>query len=169
MVQETPRRCFYNDMLALSPHIELVERLYRAVGLAMYRSESGEIMKADQPLRGAMHGFCIKWLRDAPCLSRLQRQRGAAIGNAIFIGATDARKARVPIVRHDYAIEDRHRMRAEQRIDPLHQAEGFDGLVEFGVRAHRQRMDARIGATSGVQNGVFAGHFANGILNRLLH
>ena len=52
---------------------------------------------------------------------------------------------------------------------PSIRRKGINRLIEFSMRAHRQRMDARIGAASGVQNGVFAGHFGNCILNRLLH
>ena len=89
-------------------------------------ADLGEVLRLDHDnamaygLRGAMHGFCIKWLRDAPCFTCFQRQWGAAVGDAIFISAANARKARVPVIGNSLAIQNCDRLRTKQRVDPLH-------------------------------------------------
>ena len=53
MMQETARFGFDDDDIALAPHVEPVERLERALCLAVNRTEGREIVMADQRLRRA--------------------------------------------------------------------------------------------------------------------
>ena len=48
MMQERLGRRLDDDMLAIAPDIEPVERLYGAGGLTMGRAKSSEIVQADQ-------------------------------------------------------------------------------------------------------------------------
>jgi hypothetical protein len=59
-VQERPGRCVDGNLVALSRHIEPVERLDRRLRLALGRAEGCEIVMADQHLRGLVHGLCVE-------------------------------------------------------------------------------------------------------------
>ena len=69
-------------MLTASPSlrdVELVERLHRRFGLAFGVAECGEVVLADQPLRGLMHRVGVERPRQPPDLADVEREIGAAI------------------------------------------------------------------------------------------
>ena len=140
-----------------APDIEPVERLDRAGRLARGRAEGGEVVKADEQLRGFVHRIGIKFRSDAPDAAALKRQRGAAVEDSIFVGATDAAVARVPFVAalartSNTAIG----MRAQLRIDRLHDAKRAERLFDIDMRAHAECVDPGIGAAGAVDERFFA-------------
>ena len=124
MVEERPGCCLNDHMLTLAPHIQPVECFDRTVRLAMRRTECCEIMQTDQQLRGVVHRVRIQFLNDLPRPIAFYRQRRAAVDDAIFIGAANAGKTRVPIIGHDLAVDDRNRRRPQMCVDRPHQAKG---------------------------------------------
>ncbi len=54
------------DVIAVARHIERIERLHRRLGLAIGGAERGEIVLADEVLRGVVHRVGIERTRDAP-------------------------------------------------------------------------------------------------------
>src|SRR3546814_9102434 len=86
------------------------------VRLALDGAEGGEIVMPDQPLGGQVHCVCIKVRENTPRKPCIQRQRRAAIDDAIFIRPPNAGKAGMPVVVHGAAIDDRHRIWAKLRV-----------------------------------------------------
>src|SRR3546814_8728568 len=108
MMKEAARRGLDDHFLAVAADRQPVERLHRALRLAMRRSEGGEIVEADQLLRRGVHRIGVERPRDLPRQSLVPRQRRAAVDDAIFIGAADSREARVPVVGDDLARSEEH-------------------------------------------------------------
>src|SRR5690606_9697460 len=108
-----------DHFLAVAADAELVERLDRALRLAMRRAEGREVVEADQLLRRGVHRLGVERPRDLPRQPLVPRQRRAAVDDAIFIGAPYAREARVPVVGDDLTSDDRDRRRAELRVERL--------------------------------------------------
>src|SRR3546814_17151843 len=75
----------------------------------------------DQPLGGQVHCVCIKVRENTPRKPCIQRQRRAAIDDAIFIRPPNAGKAGMPVVVHGAAIDDRHRIWAKLSVQRLRQ------------------------------------------------
>ena len=109
------------DLLADAAHVERIEGLHRAVGLAMGRAEGREVMPSDQ-MRGAfLHRVDIERHGDVPNPPRVERRRRAAIEDPIEILPPDTGEARVPVVGDLLDREHRNRVRADERIQPLAQ------------------------------------------------
>ena len=89
-------------MLTASPSlidVELVERLLRRFGLAFGVAKRGEIVLADQSLRGVMHRVGVERPRQPPDLADVEREIGAAIGDAIEVMALLRREPRLEAYR----------------------------------------------------------------------
>src|SRR3954462_3531814 len=56
VVEEAARRRFDADLVAVTSNLESVERLYRAVGLAMGRAKGGEVVTSDEVRCAFLHG-----------------------------------------------------------------------------------------------------------------
>ena len=112
VVEERARRGLDLDPVAAADDVKPVERLDRAFGLAMRRAEGGEIVPPDQELRRFVHRVGVERHRHAPRPPGLQRQRRAAVEDAVDVAAADAAEARVPVVGDDLRLEDRDRRRA---------------------------------------------------------
>lgn len=134
----------------------------------MGRAEGGEVMAANEELGRFLHRVRVERLDDAPYEAAFQRQRGAAVGDPVDIGPAGAGEAGVPIIGHSLAGEDGDRIGAQARVHRLHEAEGSEGLFYVGVRAHREAVNARVGAASCVDDGLFAGDGVNGVFQCLL-
>ena len=98
--------------------LEPVERLDRAVRLAMDRAEGGEVVASDEMRRALGHRLDIERHRDVPDPAALERRRRAAVEDPIEVAPADAREARVPVVGDRLDLEDRDRVRA----GPAHSA-----------------------------------------------
>jgi len=107
MMEETARFRRHDHMVRFTSHGEVPQRLHRAGGLALRRTERGEIVPSDQHLRRFVHGIRVKLVRDAPGPSCLQHQRRAAIGNDILVRPPETREPRVPVLADLHAIEHR--------------------------------------------------------------
>jgi hypothetical protein len=144
VVQERARLCVYLDNIAAAHHIHPVERFDRALGLAMRRAEGGEIVQPHEPLRRFMHGVSIKRHRHLPGLAHLQRQRRPPVDDAVHIAPADARKARMPVLRHRLGPEDRDGQRSQPGIHPLAEAKGRNSFSHIDmVPSIAQRMHTR--------------------------
>ena len=75
------------DLVAVARHVEPVERLHRRFRLAFGRAERGEVVLADQPLRGRVHRLGVERARHAPGAAAIEREIGAAVDDAIEIVA----------------------------------------------------------------------------------
>ena len=117
MMQEAARAGFDHHLVTMPGYIQSVERLDRIARLTMDRAERGEVVPPDQPLRRAVHGAGIKRLMHKPGAVGIQRQRCAAVGDAIAIGPPDAREAGVPVVSHGGTGDDRDRGGAQPGVD----------------------------------------------------
>ena len=78
-VQERARGCHDADVVAVRDDVELVQRLLRRFRLAFGVAEGGEIMLAEQALRGRMHRVGIERPRHAPDAAGIERQIGARL------------------------------------------------------------------------------------------
>src|SRR3546814_3414709 len=54
------------------------------------------------------------------------------------------------------------------RVERFHQPKGRDALRDVDMRAHRERVDAGVGAPGAVHRGLLAGDARDGLLQRLL-
>ena len=90
-----PLRCEFPRRPA---YVQPVERLHRAIGLAMDRSECREIVPADEHRRAFLHRFHVEWHGNVPHSPPVERWRGAAIEDPVEIAPADAGEARVPVV-----------------------------------------------------------------------
>ena len=168
-MQEAACSGVHANFLALSFDIEPVERLDRAVRLAMDRAEGSEVMQPYQLLRRLVHRPVIEILRHQPGAVLVERERRAPVGDAIDVGSADARKARMPVVGHHFALRDRDRFGAQVRVESFHQPEGRDVLCNVDMATHGERMHTGIGPARAMQPQLLAQHAEGGLLDRLLH
>ena len=89
VVEEAARRGLDVNFLALASDLQPVEGLDRAVGLAMRRAESGEVVASDQHRRAFAHRLDIQRDRDVPHASAFHRRRRPPIHYAVQILAAD--------------------------------------------------------------------------------
>ncbi|PAV66579.1 hypothetical protein WR25_05656 [Diploscapter pachys] len=135
----------------------------------MRRAESGKVVPPDQHRRRRRHCIGVERLRYLPRQPRFPGQRRAPVDDAIFVTAPDARKARMPIVRHLHAVEHRDRCRPHPRIERLHQPERRDRLGDVDMRAHAQPMYAGIGPSCGMHRGRLTGDGEHRLFQCRLH
>ena len=126
--------------------VELIERLLRRFRLALGVAKGREIVLADQPLRGRMHRVAYRAARHAPDTADIEREIGAAIGDAIEVMPLDRGEARLEIIGHDLGREHADRMRPQMRVQPVAQPARRKRLCDIAMRDLRQRMHAGIGA-----------------------
>ena len=149
--------------------IQQIERFHRIGGLAMDRAKGGEVMPTHKRLRGAVHRVCIKRLGHVPRLVPHQGQRRAAVGDAINIAPPGAGKARVPVIRHHLAMGHSDGIGTKLGIERRCEPEGIKRLGDVHMAAHRQRVDARIGASCRVHDNRLPRDPPKRVLHRLLH
>ena len=121
-MEEAPRRGLDMDLLANAPHVQPVERLHRAVRLAMDRAEGGEVVPADEHRRAFGHRLDVQRHGNVPHAAMIERRRRSAIEDAVQIVAPDAGEAGVPVVGD--RLDRRHgdRVGPDKRVEPLAQA-----------------------------------------------
>ncbi len=105
VVEETAGGGVDMDLVAFTRDLEPVEGLDRAVGLALGRSEGGEVVAPDEVRRALAHCFDIEWNGDVPDAPEVEGRRGASIEDSVEVPAANARKPRMPVV------SDRYRLR----------------------------------------------------------
>src|SRR3546814_14832147 len=106
MMEEAARGGFDDHFLAVTADGQLIQRLHRALRLAMRRAEGREIVEADQLLRRGVHRVGVERPRDLPRQTLVPCERRSAVDDAIFISASDAGEARVPVARDELAPDD---------------------------------------------------------------
>ena len=74
-------------VLAVARDVEPIERLHRRIGLAFGGAERREVVLADEPLRGRVHGRGVERARHPPGVFQIEGQIGPAIDDAIEIVA----------------------------------------------------------------------------------
>ena len=127
-------------------HIEPIERLHRRLRLAFGGAEGGEVVLADERLRGRVHGVGIEPARHAPGARALQREIGAAVDDAVEVVALPCREPRIEVVGDLLGGQNRDRMRPQVRIHRIAQLVGAPVLREIDMRDLAERVHARIGA-----------------------
>jgi hypothetical protein len=104
------------DVVADALHIQPVERLHRASGLAFGGAEGREVVPPYQDLRGLVHGGGVQRALHQPGPIPLERQRRPPVDDAIDIMASPRRGAGVEAVRHLARGEHTHRPRLHMRV-----------------------------------------------------
>src|SRR3546814_7344688 len=87
---------------------------------------------------------------------------------SICISASDAGEAPVPVARDDLAPDDRDRRGAELRVERLGQLERGQRLFDVDMRAHRDGMNAGVGAPGAEHLRILGGEAVDRFLDRLL-
>ena len=98
MMQKRSGAGKHADLVVGSDHVESIERPQGTFRLTMRRTESREIVTANQSLRSLMHCVGIKRRGNAPGFACVERERCAAIDDPIFIVTGEARKARMKAI-----------------------------------------------------------------------
>lgn len=75
----------------------------------------------------------------------------------------------MPIVGHRFAGKNRDWIGTQPGVERGHQAEGRDRLFDIGVGAHRNTMNARIGAPGRLDRYAFARYLDNRPFDRALN
>jgi hypothetical protein len=135
----------------------------------MRRAEGGEVVPPDERLRRALHRLGIERAGDVPRAAALERQRRAAVADAVEVAPADAREARVPVVGLGLAREHRDRLGPQPRVERFHQPERVSCLGDVDMADHRQRVHPAVGAPGAVQRRVLAGDLEHRALDRFLH
>ena len=72
MMEETARGGVDQNEIVLAPDVQQIKRFDRILRLAMDRSEGGEIVQADQRLRGPMHRLRVERAGYVPRAASIQ-------------------------------------------------------------------------------------------------
>src|SRR3546814_15203229 len=94
------------DGLALTPDIEPIQRLHRALRLAMRRAESRKVVQPRQALRRLVHRFGVEYHRHPPGPPNLQRQRSPPYYDAIEVAPAHAAETTGAVVRRSLRLQD---------------------------------------------------------------
>src|SRR3546814_15476361 len=87
---------------------------------------------------------------------------------SICISASDAGEAPVPVARDDLAPDDRDRRGTKLRVERLGQLERGQRLFDVDMRAHRDGMNAGVGAPGAEHLRILGGEEVDRFLDRLL-
>src|SRR5437763_10170769 len=120
-MQEAARGSYDVHLVAGLRDIDPVERLHRAVRLALRRAEGGEVMASDEVRRTVAHRFEVERHRNVPDPTRVQSRRGAAAKDSVEIAPPDAGEASVPVVGDGTHLHDGDRLWPNERIQSLAQ------------------------------------------------
>src|SRR5690349_14769791 len=72
VMQEAARRGSDVDFIADAAHLQPIERLYRAVRLALRRAEGGEVVAADEVRRAFLHRLDVERNGNVPDSTRIE-------------------------------------------------------------------------------------------------
>ncbi len=167
-MQERPRARLEQNLVALAPHVEPVERADRRIRLALRIAKGGEIVLADERPRRRVHRLGVEAGLHPPGRAALEGERRAAIDDAIEIVASGRAMARVEIGVHALGAENRHGMRMDERIEPLAQAERLPVALEVDMRDLAQSMHASVRAPRAMGGRARAGHRGERALQNFL-
>ncbi len=167
-MQERQRRGFDEDLVAVAPDVEPVEGPDRRFRLALRVAKGGEIVPPDQRLRGLVHRRGVEGGFHSPGAAALERERRAAVDDAIEIMARAGAAPGVETGLRRFGFDDRDGVRLKQRVEPLAEPERLPVALEVDMRDLAQRMDAGVGAPRAVGGRMLAGHGEKGALERLL-
>ena len=126
-------------------------------------------MPPDQRLRGLVHRRGVEGGLHPPGAAALERERRAAVDDAIEIMARAGAAPGVETGLRRFRFDDRDRVRLKQRVEPLAEPERLPVALEVDMRDLAQRMDARVGAPRAVGDRALSRHGEQGVLQRLLN
>ena len=98
MMKEAARRGLDPDFLADAADVEAIERLDRALGLAVDRAEGREIVVSDEMRRALLHRLDVERHGNVPDTARVERGGRAAVEDAVEVAPLDAAEARMPLL-----------------------------------------------------------------------
>ena len=127
------------DLLAASLDRQLIERLHRAVRLAVDRAECREVMTSDEMVRASLHRVGVERQRDVPHTPFVERRRGPAIEDPVEVAAPDAGKAGVPVVGDRLDRDHAHRVRADKGVGAFAETMGRHVPCDVDMGGHGQR------------------------------
>ena len=105
-MQEALRFAANLDGIAVAGDAAKVERFHRALGLAAGVAKGGEIVVANEPLGGDIHGLLVKLTRKAPDEPARESCRRAAVEDGVKIGALGGVEAGVELGRRFFGAEN---------------------------------------------------------------
>ena len=167
-VQERERARFDENLIAVARDIEAVEGADWRIRLALGVAEGREIVLADQRLRGVVHRRGVEARLHPPGAAAIERERRAAVDDAIEIVAGAGAASGVEIGVHALGLENRDRMGMKQRVETLAEAERLPCAFKVDMRDLAQRMHAGVGAPRAVGDRALGGHREQRVLERLL-
>ncbi len=109
-MQEGARGEDEQHLIALAPDPHLVQRLHRRLGLALQVAEGGEIVVADQDLRGLVHRLGVQGLSEMPDPPLVQGRGAATSEDAVEVAPAGGGKAGVKAGLGKAGLEDRDRL-----------------------------------------------------------
>lgn len=74
----------------------------------------------------------------------------------------------MPVIRHDFAMRNRDRIRPHVRVKRTHHAERRQRAVDIEMTAYGERVDPRVGTPGAVEGYLLSRHCLRGILDGLL-
>ena len=151
-VQERQRAYFEQNLVALAPDVEPVERADRRFRLALRVAEGREIVPPDKHASRLVHRLGVEPRLDPPGAAEFERERRAAIDDAIEVVARARAVARVEIGAHALGAEDRDGMGMKQRVEPLAEPERLPVALKIDMRDLAERMHARVRAPGAVDD-----------------
>ena len=167
-MQERSRARLEQNLVPVAADVEPVEGADRRFRLALRIAEGGEVVAPDQNAGGRVHGRRVEPRLHPPGLSAFERQRRAAIGDAIAIVAGARAAPRVEIFAHALNAENRHGMGMKQRIEPLAEPERRPVALEIDMRDLAQSVDASVSAPRAMRDRTLSRHGEDRALQRLL-
>jgi hypothetical protein len=157
------------DLVARPAHVQTVERLFRAFGLAFGRAEGREIVVADQNLRGRMHRVGVEAVMDMPHAAFVEDGPRAPVRDSIKIGALHGRETRVEIGRYLRHVDRSHTGGLQMPVQRVADFQRVPVALEIDVCCLPQRVHARIGAPGGGDFHRMAAEFRECGFQRFLH
>ena len=134
------------DTVAVATHVEPLQRADRRIGLTFGGAKGREVVAADEPLRGRMHGVGVERALDVPGPAERHGEGRAPIVDHITIMPTDRREARLESFVHLTGAHDGDRRRLEMGVERVAQPVDAPLADEIDMGDLTQRMNAGVRA-----------------------
>ena len=155
-MQERPRACGNQNVLAVARDVEPIERAQRRFRLALRGTECCEIVPAGKMPRRLLHGSGVERHGNLPGPVPVQRQSRAPVHDAVEVMTRLGREPRVEGFRDDLAVENGDRLGFQMEVERV--ANRFGRVVpgEIDMRHLTARVNAGIGAPGAFRHNAAA-------------
>src|SRR3984957_20161108 len=156
------------DPIALAHYFEPIQRAQRRTRLALRVAKRRKVVPSDQQLRRLVHRAGVERVLHKPGAAEFERERRAAVDDAIEVIATNRAAPRVEAVHGRFDLEHRDRTSDEMVVDRLAQAPCAPFPAKIDMRDLPARMHARVGASGAVNGYRLPGQREKGLFEDLL-